>query len=121
MIAAEMNPLVSLTPIRIKLYPYEARLLNGFLMKITLNVVELKGQSYNGYIVLAEWYMKYYMARSTGIECGSTKLPKRVDIPVSVARYLMDEMTHSPIPMEMNIILGQLHRQLTNRDLLPTQ
>ena len=108
-----------LSPIRIKLYPYEARLLKGFIIKIMLDVSELKGKSYNGHLVLAEWYAKYYMTRSAGIVAGSAKMPKRVDIPVSVARYLMDEMTSSPIPVEMNIILGQLHRQLTNRDFLP--
>lgn len=116
----ELHPVDALASLRIKLYPYEATLLNAFLMKITLNVFELKGKSYNGYIVLAEWYVKYYMSRSVGIERGSAKIAKRVDVPVSVARYLMDEMTNSPIPIELNIILGQLHRQLTNRDLLPT-
>jgi hypothetical protein len=115
----EMNPVVTLAPIRIKLYPYEAKLLNALLLKITLNVVELKGKSYNGYIVLAEWYVKYFMGRSFSIEQGSAKIPKRVDMPVSVARYLMDEMTQTSIPIELNIILGQLHRQLTNKDLLP--
>lgn len=115
----EMNPVVTLASIRIKLYPYEAKLLNAFLLKITLNVVELKGQSYNGYIVLAEWYVKYYMGRSFDIENGSAKIPKRVDVPVSVARYLMEEMTQISIPIQLNIILGQIHRQLTNKDLLP--
>jgi hypothetical protein len=81
--------------------------------------VELKGQSYNGYIVLAEWYVKYYMGRSFDIENGSAKIPKRVDVPVSVARYLMEEMTQISIPIQLNIILGQIHRQLTNKDLLP--
>lgn len=116
----EMNPVVTLAPIRIKLYPYEAKLLNALLLKITLDVVELKGKSYNGYIVLAEWYVRYYMGRSFGIEQGSAKIPKRVYMPVSVARYLMEEMTQTSIPIQLNIILGQLHRQLTNKDLLPS-
>ena len=117
----EMNPVVTLAPIRIKLYPSEANVLNTFLMEIVFMVVELKGKSYNGYIVLAEWYVKYYMAKSIGIVRGFAKTAKRVDVPVSVARYLIDEMTNTPIPMQLNLILGQLHQQLTNRDLLPTQ
>lgn len=117
---AEMNPVVTLAPLRIKLYPYEAALLRAILMRIVTNVAELKGQSFNGYIVLAEWYFKYYMNRSFSIENGAAKIPKRVDMPVSVARYLMDEMTQTSIPIQLNIILGQLHRQLTNKDLLPS-
>jgi hypothetical protein len=115
----ELNPAVSLTALRIKLYPYEASLLRVFLLKITVNVVELKGKAYNGYFVLTEWYVKYYLSRSISIEAGSAKMPKKVDVPVSVARFLVDEMTHTPIPIQLNIVLGQLHRQLTNRDLLP--
>lgn len=116
----ELKPAVSLTALRIKLYPYEASLLRVFLFKIFVNVVQLQGKAYNGYFVLAEWYVKYYLSRSISIEAGSAKMPKKVDVPVSVARYLVDEMTQTPIPIQLNYFLGQLHQQLTNRDLLPT-
>lgn len=108
-----------LLPMRIKLYPNEAKLLRAFLLKIHLQVYELQGQSYNGYIILAEWFQKYYMARSLSIEHGSNKIAKRIDVPVSIARLLLTEMTSTVIPIELNIILGQLHRQLTNRNFLP--
>lgn len=106
--------------IDIKLYPSEAMLLRTFLINIHKNVFELEGKAYNGHIVLAEWLSTKFGARSVSIEKGSAKVPKRVEIPISVARLLVTEMTTTPIPVELNIILGQLHRQLTNRNFLPS-
>ena len=106
-------------PLRVKLYPYEAILLKNFLLRIDLEVCELKGKAYNGSIVLSEWFHKYYMQRSIAISNGSTKIAKRIDVPLSVARYLLDEMTQRTIPIDLNIILGQIHRDLLNRNFLP--
>lgn len=117
--SAELNRTVLTDPIRIKLYPTEARLLREYLITIYINVTELKGAASNGHLVLTEWLNTKFGARSLRIEYGSAKIPKSVEIPLSVARILVTEMTNTVIPAQLQIVLGQIHRQLTNRNFLP--
>lgn len=119
MIYSEMRPVIDLAPIRIKLYPYECKLLNEYLAKIHINVVSFKGAASDAHIALTEWYRSKFLARSFRIESSYAKAPKAVEIPISVARILMYEMTANPLHTDLNMILGQIHRQLCNRDFLP--
>lgn len=107
------------SPIRIKLYPGEARLLRGFLIEVNHNVATAKGAAPDAHFVLTDWLNKYFGARSVRIEMGTPKIAKGVEMPVSVARILMKEMMHTVIPVQLNIVLGQIHRELTNRNLVP--
>ncbi len=116
---AELNRSILIEPISIKLYPIEAVLLRVYLINICLNVKKLQGAASNSHLILAEWYAYKFGARSLQIEHGSPKIPKSVEIPLSVARILVIEMTNSVIPTQLNIVLGQIHRQLTNRNFLP--
>ena len=109
----------ALDPISIKLYPKEVVLLREYLIDICLNVRQLQGAASNSHLVLAEWHATKFGARSYRIEIGSPKIPKAVQIPLSVARILVTEMTNTVIPTQLNIVLGQIHRQLTNRNFLP--
>lgn len=111
--------LPTVMPIAIKVYPSEARLLEQFVRTIRDNVHELQCQSSNTHIVLAEWYNNKYLAAYFRIRRGSPNIAKKLDIPLSVARILMTEMTNSVIPESLNMVLGQIHRQLTNRNFLP--
>lgn len=115
----ELPRSTTLDPISIKLYPKEVVLLRDYLLDICLNVQQLQGAASNAHLVLAEWYGYKFAARSYRIEIGSPKIPKAVEIPLSVARILVTEMTNSVIPTQLNIVLGQIHRQLTNRNFLP--
>lgn len=115
----ELPRSTSLDPISIKLYPKEVVLLRDYLLDICLNVKQLQGAASNSTLVLAEWYATKFVARSCRIEIGSPKIPKSVEIPLSVARILVIEMTNTVIPTQLNIVLGQIHRQLTNRNFLP--
>ncbi|WP_273212526.1 hypothetical protein [Runella zeae] len=109
----------SLDPISIKLYRREAHLLRDYLLKILLDVYELQGAASTSHLILSEWLCTKFMARSFRIEHGSSKVPKSVIIPLSIARILVMEMTNTPIPAPLNMVLGQIHRQLTNRNFLP--
>lgn len=115
----ELPRSTSLDPISIKLYPKEVVLLRDYLMDICINVRQLEGAASNAHLVLAEWHANKFGARSYRIEMGSPKIPKAVEIPLSVARILVTEMTVTFIPAQLNIVLGQIHRQLTNRNFLP--
>ncbi|WP_028665779.1 hypothetical protein [Runella zeae] len=115
----ELSRNTSLDPISIKLYRTEAHLLRAYLLNILADVYELQGTASNAHLILSEWLCTKFMARSLRIEQGSPAIPKSVVIPLSIARILMTEMTNTPIPAHLNMVLGQIHRQLTNRNFLP--
>jgi hypothetical protein len=105
--------------IQIKLQLIEALTLQAYLTKRWDNVCSLRGAAPDQDFVLMEYLQNQFMKDVARIERASTRTPKNVRIPLSVARILWKNWQQEFISIPLQLVFCSIDKELSNLNLKP--
>lgn len=106
-------------PVPLQLYPSEAKLLRGHLMKIGMDAMQSKAFAPPAHFVLYEWYRSKYLPWALRTEKRDPKKAYTVTgLPVGISILLMWELRQNPSHILLDNVKNGLCKLLANRDLI---
>ena len=103
----------------LKLYRKEFNALGAFLSKNHENVRVLKGLSLSIDVALTEWYVGPFAKRWVSIPSSPKPTAYKLKFPISVSMNLWSRFQQQTIPAELQSLLAEIDKQLTNNGFKP--
>jgi hypothetical protein len=105
--------------IELKLYKVEVFYLANYLKEKQQNIALLKGAAADQDYILTEFCQEKFVKDALRIEKATTRSPKLVKLPVSVARILWKNWQQEFINKHLQMVLDGIDRELGNAGLKP--
>jgi hypothetical protein len=105
--------------IELKLSKIESWALQDYFRGKQQNMTQLKGAAPDQDYILTEFYYGKFLKDALRIETAISRTPKRVKLPVSVARILWKNWQQEFINQDLQRVLDGIDKELGNAGLKP--